>query len=143
MARFSYATNGGSDTVAGFSITATGTRSSVGAAVAAGTTPSHLSVDPTGCFVYVTKPLVGYCLWLHDQPGRGALTLLSTTSVNATALAFDPMGRFLYSANFSDTVHGYPIDAVTGALGSLSASNLLGVNIDPQSIIMVSTLLAP
>lgn len=110
------------------------------ATVSAGVTPSAISGEPTGRFIYVTdrtsNEIYGY------QMLTGGTLLPMTTNPTATglypdAIAVDPRGDYLYVANNgASTVSAYNINQGTGALGAIATSFSTGpqptcVTIDP------------
>lgn len=114
--------------------------SGVAATEAAGVTPSAISSEPTGRYLYVTdrtsNEIYGY------QILAGGTLLPMTTNPTATGLypdsiAVDPRGDYLYVANNgAGTVSSYNINQGTGALGAIATSFQTGpqptcVTIDP------------
>ena len=92
-----------------------------------------MAFHPTGRFMYNAGPALN---GFQVDPETGALTPLAGSPVvqgvgsdpNATTVAIDPPGRFLYvvatftTGPLADTVSGYAIDATTGALTPVPGS---------------------
>ena len=91
-----------------------------------GTSPSSVSVEPRGKFVYVANA-DSNSISAFQIAASGALTAVSGApfddSGNPLALAIDPTGSFLYSANSGGAqVAGYAIDPAAGTLKELAGS---------------------
>jgi 6-phosphogluconolactonase (cycloisomerase 2 family) len=81
------------------------------------TTPSGLTTDATGKFLYVSE--AGYMAAYSINSQTGALTSLTTPNLQGIAcfnLHLDPTGKYLYCAPGSSGISIYNIDASTGAL---------------------------
>ena len=107
--------------------------------------PSSLVVDPMGKFLY-TAPTAGSTIFQHSiNQTTGALSFVSTypctTVTNQSTISVDPTGKFLYLGNNSsgqgNILDAYTINSTTGALISISAytltglQNLTSIAIDP------------
>jgi YVTN family beta-propeller protein len=134
-----YVANYISNDVSGYTInTGTGVLTSVGAAVAAGTTPYSIAVDHTGMFVYVanldSNDVSGYTI----NPSTGVLTSVGapvTAGTEPFSVAVDPTGTFVYVANFSSSdVSGYTINTGTGVLTSVGPPVAAGTFPGPVAV---------
>ena len=149
--KFAYVANQNSNNVSAYSINATtGVLTSVGAAVAAGTLPFSVSVDPSGKFAYVANRNSANVSAYSINATTGALTPIDADPVTAGVQNFpagiisgsvtvDPSGKFAYVANFGDcNVSAYTIDATTGVLTAMAGSpfDVVGgpssVTVDPS-----------
>jgi trimeric autotransporter adhesin len=130
-----YATNQNANTVSEYVIGAGGTLTSIGA-VAAGSEPNAVAIDPTGGFVYVAN-WNGASLSQYAIGTGGVLTALGTiASGNEPAsVTVDPTGQYVYAANLADnTVSQYTIGTggVLTSLGTVAAgSSPISVTVDP------------
>lgn len=100
-------------------------------AIAAGTEPVAIAVDPSGKFVYVANGGTGgggtggsvsaYAV----NATSGALTAVGSpvaAGTNPVSVAVDPSGKFAYVANLgSHSVSAFSINATTGALTPLGS----------------------
>ncbi len=91
--------------------------------------PRAVAVDPFGKFLYTANYAGGDVSAFGITPGSGALTQVqgSPFSIGAGtgygdpgSLAVDPLGRFLYVADFGGGISGFSINPSTGALSMLS-----------------------
>ncbi len=117
----------------------TGVLSVAGAAagVTVGGTPSAVSTDPKGKFLYVTDSAANlvYTYVLASGIPPTTPTSQATTGVAPDAVTIDPRGKFGYVANFgSGSVTAYTVNPTTGALTQLSSSATLGVGTGPTCI---------
>ncbi len=100
----------------------------------AGVTPSAITEDPTGRFVYVTdqtsNQLIGYSL-----QSSGTLTSMPNgpfaTALFPVSVTIDPRGKYLYVANYtSNTISAYALNTATGAPSTVTpapgATNAFG-----------------
>lgn len=118
--RFAYVVNSGDGTVSAYLIIASSGALSWAESVSAGTSPSSVTVDPTGKFAYVVNS-GGVSPYLIN-PTTGVLTAGTPVAsmLGPKAIAVSPNGKFAYVANNSDnSVSGYAIDPVSGALTSI------------------------
>ncbi len=116
-----------------YSLQNTGTLTA-GAAVAAGSQPRSVAVDPTGKFAYVANRLASTISVYTINQTTGALTAGTAvaTGVQPDSVAVDPTGRFAYVANMSSyTVSVYTINQTTGAL---TAGTAAATGTDPNSV---------
>jgi 6-phosphogluconolactonase (cycloisomerase 2 family) len=99
--------------------------------VAVGNTPSALTIDPTGQYLYVANrnydnlPAAGSVSVFSINPNNGLLTAATgaPAGIEPIAVSTDASGRFLYVVNgdtsgFSSDVEIFAIDASTGTLGT-------------------------
>jgi 6-phosphogluconolactonase (cycloisomerase 2 family) len=131
--RFAYVANYNSNNVSAYTInTSTGVLTSIGAAVAAGTGPQSVTVDPSGKFAYVAN-------WVSSDVS--AYTINSTTGALASvgpavaaggycsSVTVDPTGKFTYmTTDGSDGVLAYTINASTGVLTQILCGGGAGCN---------------
>ncbi|MBL8859150.1 MAG: beta-propeller fold lactonase family protein [Planctomycetes bacterium] len=131
--RFAYVSNAFSSTISIFSVNAVnGTLTANLPAQAIAGRPTHLTIDPTARFLYATAHDVvqlddGWLTAYAINQTTGALTSLGTQEIgsNPTAVAIDPTGRFLYTANngtgFPNTsgISTFALDPVTGVATNL------------------------
>jgi 6-phosphogluconolactonase (cycloisomerase 2 family) len=98
--RFVHVANAGSNDVSAFRVDpASGALTSAGPAVAAGTAPASLAIDPRQRFVYVANQQSSDIGLYQLSPSTGALfeVLPRTSTIGfPTHVAVDPSGRFLY-----------------------------------------------
>lgn len=115
---------------------ATGALTEVGTAVAAGTNPSAVAVDPLGRFAYVTNFTDDTISTYGISATTGALTEVGTavaTGLGPKSVAVDSTGRFVYVANNGgDTVSSYSIEPATGALAEIGSP--LATGAQPHSV---------
>lgn len=140
--KFAYVTDSGNtypgehNNVAMFSINATtGTLTSMGA-IAAGTDPLSVAVDPTGKFAYVANSSSNDVSMYTIDATTGTLTSVGLTAAGTgpVSAAVDPTGKFVYVANNgSNNVSMYTIDASTGQLTSIGT---IAAGLSPTSIAM-------
>jgi len=111
----------------------------------AGVTPSAITEDPTGRFIYVTdqtsNQLIGYSL-----QSTGILSPMLNgpfaTGLFPVGVTVDPRGKYLYVANYtSNTVGAYAINTATGtpstvvpAPGAQLASGAVAVGTGPTCL---------
>jgi len=123
--RFAYVANSGSNSVSAFSIDASGKLTEMtGSPFATGSGPQCVSVHLSGRFVYVAHS-GGITAYASDAKS-GALTQVGAVSVgpDATTIAADPSGNFLYVASVaSQSMHTYAVDNTTGVLTLVESSN--------------------
>lgn len=120
-----YVANQGSNDVSAYTINATtGALTSVGAAVAAGTTPSAVTVSPNGSFAYVTNSGSNNVSAYTINATTGALTSVGaavTAGTTPSAVTVSPNSSYLFVANQgSNDVSVYTINSGTGALTALA-----------------------
>jgi 6-phosphogluconolactonase (cycloisomerase 2 family) len=97
----------------------------------AGVTPSAITSEPTGRYVYVTdktsNQIIGYSIDnTATYANNGILTPIVSspysTGLYPVSLTVDPRGKYLYTANYnSNTVSSYSINAADGSLGGTAA----------------------
>jgi 6-phosphogluconolactonase len=106
----------------------------------AGTTPSAITVEPRGSYIYVTDSATNQLYGYAISAGGSPLALLSSpfsTGLFPVSVAADPRGMFVYVANFtSSTVSTYAVNQATGALSGTGgaagvATGPTCVTIDP------------
>jgi 6-phosphogluconolactonase (cycloisomerase 2 family) len=120
--------------------TGTGALASTTIAVASGSLPQGVAVDPTGRFVYVPNQSSSNVSMYSINQSTGALTSIAAAVAAGTTpyiAAVDPTGRFVYVINaFGNSVSMYSINQSTGALTSIAAAVATGstpysVAVDP------------
>ena len=117
----------------------TGAVTSVGA-VATGTNPWGVAVDPTGRFAFVTNYTDNTVQAYTINQSTGALTSVGSvaTLTNPRGVAVDPTGRFVFVASSnSNQVRAYTINQSTGALTSIGGASTLGAQ--PYSVALDPT----
>ncbi len=93
-----------------------------------GSTPSFVTVDPSGRYLYATNEGSDTVSAFDVDATTGALTEIPGSPFGALGdrpmcVAVDPTGKFAYVANEgSDTISAFTVDATTGALTSLAPS---------------------
>lgn len=126
--RFAWVSNSFGFSISIFGLNATnGTLTATLPALAVAGKPTHLVVDPTARFLYVTAHDVvqlddGWLTTYAINPTNGALTQLDTQGIglNPTSVAIDPTGRFLYTANIgtgfpgTSSISVFALDPSTG-----------------------------
>lgn len=126
--RYAWVSNADSNSISIFDIdAATGSLSASLPAQAIDGKPTHVAVDPTGRTLYAVAHDVqqlddGWLSAYRIDQLTGGLTLLGTQQVglNPTAVAIEPTGRFLFTANngtdadFSSGISVFAIDPQTG-----------------------------
>jgi 6-phosphogluconolactonase (cycloisomerase 2 family) len=122
--------------------TSTGALSPIGgaagiAAVGGGGTPSGITEDPTGHFLYITDSTNNVLDAFTVTGGIPSRTSTIATGLTPMGVTIDPRGKFLYVANYnSNTVGTYTINTSTGALTNSGGSLSVGtgptcVAVDP------------
>ncbi len=107
----------------------------VGSPFTTGNGPLSVAVDQSGKYLYTANSFDNTISAFAIDAGTGALTSVSgspfaTGAVGGFpfALALDPAGMFLYTANQgSDNISGLSINVTTGALTLISGSPFAGV----------------
>lgn len=114
------------------------------ATIAAGTTPTGISIDPTGRFVYVTNQGSNNVSQYSVAQTTGLLTSIGSAIASGTTPMFgacDPLGLYYYCPNSgTNTVSQYTINQSTGALSAMSPATVTSgspgnpncVTIDPS-----------
>lgn len=116
----------------------TGVLTSAGPAVAAGSAPSRVLVDPFGKFAFVSSESES-TVRTFEISGSSLIELGSALAVpgNPGAMAIDPAGRTLYVTSLAaDIVSSYSIDRSTGALSSVGT---VPTGNDPVSVVVDPT----
>ncbi len=155
--KFAYVANSLSNTVSTYAIDAnTGALSEVdqngsaaGTAVATGTSPGSVSVDPSGKFAYVanigSNTISAYAIDANtgalseiDQNGSAAGNAI-VAGPAPESVTVDPSGRFAYVTNSNNTISAYTIDTVSGALTEIDqngplAGTTVSAGVTPRSI---------
>ncbi|AVQ85061.1 MULTISPECIES: lactonase family protein [unclassified Variovorax] len=120
LSRFAYTPNEGSNNASAFEIGAGGSLPAP-TTVAAGSSPQHMTVDPSGRYAYVAGLLSSTVFVFSIDPGTGALLLVQTVFVNsARFIAIEPQGRFAYVLGNRSVVQ-FAIDSATGQLGAATS----------------------
>ena len=100
----------------------TGELTAVGPPVPAPAIPVHLTVHPTGRFLYVASGISSSVTAFSIDSTNGALTLVNTLPTGGSAsraVAVERTGRFAYVVSVgSNDVSIFNIDATTGALAA-------------------------
>jgi 6-phosphogluconolactonase (cycloisomerase 2 family) len=132
--------------VAAFSIdSSTGGLTSVpGSPFATGNGPFSIAVDPSGMYLYTANSHDNTVSAFSLNAATGALTSVSgspfaTGAVGGFpfALAMDPSGTFLYTANQgSNNISGFGINSTTGALTPVPGAPFSGV-MNPNDLTIV------
>ncbi|MDO8990766.1 MAG: beta-propeller fold lactonase family protein [Sideroxyarcus sp.] len=142
--RFVYLVNLGSNTVSAYTINPVSgvlteidqNGAAAGNALAVGTLPQSITVDPTGRIAYLTVAGNHTLAAYNIHPVTGALTGISASGTGGNTPSFtavSPDGRFAYVTNSgSNDVGVLGIDAATGALTHLGMN--VGAGTNPSSI---------
>jgi 6-phosphogluconolactonase (cycloisomerase 2 family) len=118
----------------------TGNLSVITTAIASGTNPTDVAVDPTGRFVYVTNTNTNNISQYSINQTTGVLTSITTaiaSGASPSGVAVDPTGRFVYVINQgANNVSQYSINQTTGALTEITTAIAAGtypsgVAVDP------------
>jgi len=150
--QFVYAANEGSNTVSGYSVSATGALTPVpGSPFAAGPYPVFVTVDPLGRFAYVANYACQFGVGCGStpssvsaytvNPSTGALTPVLgspfATGVGSYQVTVAPSGRFAYVTNFySNDISAFSIDARSGALTPVPGSPFASGGVSPNSVVV-------
>lgn len=132
--------NTSNGSVSGFSIDRTtgatqGELNSAFVPVPAGLNPSAIAIDPTGTYVYVANAgsgnVSGYQRGsagvLTPLPGSPWQTTTTATAPSPMSITVDPLGRFVYVANFAlDNIAVFQIDTAATGSNVAGALTLLG-----------------
>lgn len=127
-----YAANANASTVSAYSIGSGGVLSPVpGSPFSTGQSPSSITADPSGKFLYVTNLLAGTFSGFTINSSSGALTSMAgspyTQGTRPIAAATDLAGKYLYVADLAaNEIFGYSIDANTGVPTQLTGSPFKG-----------------
>lgn len=138
--RFDCPSVGGPGTLASYRIDAAGNLVNL-ANVTLTCITGKVDVDPTGKFVYVSTAV------FKLDPSTGAM-IQTPGSFPISLLAFDPLGRFLYSSEATNpsAIDGLAIDPASGALTLVAGSPFtvqLGLGnaaVDPSGHFLVTAL---
>ena len=120
--RFAYVTNPVSQSIAIYSIGASGVPTPVSDAFAmTGSAPSGMVFEPSKRFAYVANGATATLSVLAVNENNGALTVAATVpTVSAVfELAMDPVGRFLYASSPQGEVRAYSINQTNGLLSEV------------------------
>ena len=108
------------------------------ATVAAPGFPEAILVDPFNRFVFVSDVNnTGGSVSAYKINNNGTLTFQNTLAAGkgAIALAVDPSGHFLYTANYiSSNVSAFTIDQTSGALTAVVGTPTVAVGSSPQAV---------
>src|SRR5206468_611151 len=124
---FAYVANINSNSVSAYAINAvTGALTSLGSAIAAGSKPYSVAVNPSADFAYVANINSNSVSAYAINSATGTLTVVTgspfAAGTNPFSVTIDPSGRFAYVANnASNNISTYTIDASSGALTPLSS----------------------
>jgi 6-phosphogluconolactonase len=137
--KYAYAANFGANNVSAFSINvASGELVPIGTAVASGTGPSSVAVDPAGQFAYVTNQSANTISAYSISGGvlvpldMDALTVgIQNTIASGNgprAITIHPSGKFAFVANYlANSVSAYSIDAA-GVLARIDSNGATTAN---------------
>jgi 6-phosphogluconolactonase (cycloisomerase 2 family) len=120
--KFAYVTNPIAQSIAIYSIPASGLPTPVSNAFATtGSEPYGMVFEPSKRFAYVANGGTATLSVLAVNGTNGALTLAATvpTVVSVASLAMDPVGRFLYVSSPQDQVRAYSINQTDGTLSEV------------------------
>ncbi len=149
---FAYVTDSTDGRVQELTVTSAGATLAASVAPGIGTlsgppAPFSIAVHPSGSFVYTGSPGSG-AVSLFDvdtvatDATAGELTWISNTTGSVpspVSLAIEPMGKYLYAANSSNsTITEFSIDPITGALtliGTVDAESPANPGSGPISIV--------
>ena len=131
---------GGPGTLASYRIDATGNLINL-ANVSLTCISGEIDVDPSGRFIYVSAAV------FKLDPSTGAMTQ-TPGSFPVSQVAFDPLGRFLYSSEVTDpsAIDAFAIDSASGALTLVPGSpfsvqmGLGNAAVDPSGHFLVTAL---
>jgi 6-phosphogluconolactonase len=138
--KFAYVANYGSNDISQYAIGAGGALTAMAtAAVAAGTNPNSVTVDPSGQYVYVANSGSNNISQYAIGAG-GALTAMATATVaagtNPNSVTVDALSHYAYVANEG----GYNVSQYTigagGALTSIVTATTVAAGTNPTSIII-------
>ncbi len=124
MGRFAY-TLGGDQILSHYVSGSTGKLIQVGSALATGSGPAMIVVDPYARFVYVANKNSNTISAYKSNPGNGTLTAIGSypAGTGPVGLTIDITGTFLYVVNEASLdVTGYKINPTSGALSALAGS---------------------
>lgn len=140
LGRFVYVANW-NDTINTYTIGANGALTELSSStVTAGSTPESVTVDPSGRFVYVANRVSGD-VYTYSIADNGALTPVGSPILLPSGelppypetIAADPLGRFVYVANWgAHTVSAFKI-GVDGMLTEVPGSPI-GTGFNPYSV---------
>jgi 6-phosphogluconolactonase (cycloisomerase 2 family) len=142
--RFAYVVNYDSASISGYLVNASSgalatidlNGALVGTAMGAGSSPTSVTVDPSGKFVYVTQ-INGVNAYVIDA-ATGVLINASfaAAGTDPRSVIVEPSGRFAYVANGGGNVSAFSINATTGALtsfGTVTAGDQpRSITVDPS-----------
>jgi 6-phosphogluconolactonase (cycloisomerase 2 family) len=88
---------------------------------------SGVAVDPSGRFAYATLNASDEVRAYVIDRSTGALTAivgsqLNGGGINPVDIAVDPLGQFVYMANYAGSISAFRVDPVTGGLTTVSGS---------------------
>jgi 6-phosphogluconolactonase (cycloisomerase 2 family) len=139
--KFLYAGNLNNFSMSGFAIDpAAGTLSSLLGSPFSTQFPWAIAVHPSSKFLYVASGPGSVLVYSLDGSGIPAfISQTNPASGGTIALAIDPLGKFVYTANVNaNTVSAYGVDPSTGALAPVlgspfaAGSNPFSVSVDPS-----------
>ena len=134
--KYAYVANSVSNTVSQYSIGASGDLVPMTPpTVATGTTPSSVTVDPSGKYAYVANSFNGAggnSVSQYSIAANGTLTPMTTATVAAgtspSSVTVDPSGKYAYVTNTgSGSISQYSIDA-NGALVPMATASVPSCN---------------
>jgi len=136
--QYAYVTNYGNNTIAEYSIGATGALTATGTAIATGVNPFFVVINAANQYLYEVN-ISDNSLWQYSIGSGGALSFIQNSATGSTPaeLVIDRSGQYVYVENIGSatgTVSEYSIGA-NGALnpiGSIATgTTAFGIRIDP------------
>jgi 6-phosphogluconolactonase (cycloisomerase 2 family) len=132
--QFIYAANSGPGTISAYSISLpSGTLSSVGSSVSAGTGTDWIVADPSGRFLYSAAFNSNSLQEFLITAGTGLPTVNtnpflpvgpSASNPGASSVVIEPTGKFVYATNKSlNQIFAFSIDPATGLLSEIHTNN--------------------
>ncbi|HYG99837.1 MAG TPA: beta-propeller fold lactonase family protein [Terriglobales bacterium] len=130
-------------TVAGFSVSATGTLNKIGQASTGGIGSERIVFDPNFNFLYVANKFSSDISIYKVDPSTGALTALAgsplavgdpMTDEPIQTIAVHPTGKYLFVANALAGFWAYSVNSTTGALTPVPGTPFLVDAMQPTSI---------
>lgn len=143
--QFLYAVNQNGNLLYTYAINSTsGALTSVNAGVATGRVPFNPLIAPSGKILYVPNQIDDSISQFAINPTDGTLSPVAGAASFSTgpatqpvALAINPNGANLYTANFAmDEAASFDIDPHSGALSMPSGYNVVGTAHDPDEILV-------
>jgi 6-phosphogluconolactonase (cycloisomerase 2 family) len=106
--------------------TSTGTPAFIGSTTPIPGAARGAVIDPSGKFLYVSDAFNNNIVGYEIDPLTGILSAISAgpflTGPAPWSMAFDPSGKFVYTACNGGGIYGYEFDAMTGVLTQIPGS---------------------